>query len=92
MEKNIAMEFGMGSDVTGMKGMVQSVGQLLMPLTRYYAQVLGRELGLRQTLLLIHAQVTFFFAVFPAETSVALRAALGLWFWWAVKRCKKAIG
>jgi hypothetical protein len=75
-----------------MRNVLERVGRVVGALREYYSEVLERRLDTRQTLHLIHAQVAFLFAAFPAETSLAVRAAFGLWFWLAVRKCSRVMG
>lgn len=61
-------------------------------LCRYYSSVLERQLNLRQTWLLVNAQLAFTFAVLPVESPMLLRAACCGWFLHAVLKCKEALG
>ena len=61
-------------------------------LCRYYSSVLERQLNLRQTWLLVNAQLAFTFAVLPVESPMLLRAACCGWFLHAVLKCKEAFG
>lgn len=61
------------------------------PLRQYYSRVLERPIDLRQTLLLVQAQVAFVLAALPAECPLLLRAAFALWFGWSVRVCKHSL-
>ena len=63
----------------------------LNPLRKYYSAVLERPIDVRQTLLLIQAQVAFVLAALPAECPLLLRAAFALWFGWSVRVCKQQL-
>ena len=92
MEKNLTVNMTLAqSAVMRVEQMVQRAGNAVMPLTRYYSEILERQLDSRQTLHLVHAQLAFFFAAFPVDGPLTLRAAAGLWFWWAVRKCKKEL-
>ena len=60
-------------------------------LRSYYSRALERELSLHQTLLLVNAQLAFFFALLPAEAPLAARAVCGLWLWKALCACRRAL-
>jgi hypothetical protein len=60
-------------------------------LRKYYSYVLEREIDMRQALLLIHAQIAFFFAALPADGPFLLRIFCCGWFLWAVLKCKAAL-
>ena len=58
-------------------------------LCKYYSDVLERDLNLRQTWLLVNAQLAFACAVLPAESPLLLRAACCGWFLHAVLKCRE---
>lgn len=98
MEKN--MTIGMRSDAGVMAAMVQLVMNVLtavmqlaeVPVERlrgYYSRVLERELNIRQTWLLVNAQLAFAFAVLPVESPMLLRAVCCCWFLHAVLKCRR---
>ena len=60
-------------------------------LRSYYSRALERELTLHQTLLLVNAQLAFFFALLPAEAPLTARAVCGLWLWKALCACRRAL-
>ena len=60
-------------------------------LCQYYSSVLERQLNLRQTWLLVNAQLAFVFAVLPVESPMLLRAICCGWFLHAVLKCKEAL-
>lgn len=62
--------------------------RLLGALRNHYALMLERELTLRQTVLLLNAQLSFVFAVFPMGGPLLLRALCGAWFVHALLKCK----
>jgi hypothetical protein len=67
----------------------KAVRKPLAMLAGYYSKVLETEINLRQTLLLLNAQLAFFFTVFPM-CSLFLRALCILWLCDALMKCKKA--
>ena len=71
--------------------MAETMKKTLNPLMKYYASVLERPVDLRQTLLLVMAQVAFALAVLPVECPLVLRAAFALWFGWSVRVCKRSL-
>lgn len=81
MEKNITLN---QQPATGLIGLINNI-------SKYYSQVLEREIDNRQSLLLIHAQVAFLFAAFPADCPLLLRMLFTAWFATAVKMCRKAL-
>ncbi|MBQ8714113.1 MAG: ATP-binding protein [Prevotella sp.] len=69
--------------------LVQMVRKPIVILAGYYSKVLDTEINLRQTLLLLNAQLAFFFTVFPI-CSLFLRALCLLWLCNALMKCKQA--
>lgn len=62
-------------------------GRTLTLLTRYYGDVLERQLSTRQTLHLLNAQLAFLMTVFPSM-SMVLRVLCLTWFVCAVLKCR----
>ena len=58
-------------------------------LRKYYSNVLERDIDMRQTWLLVNAQLAFVFAAFPVSGPILLRTACCLWFLHAVLLCKR---
>lgn len=104
MEKNMTIGMRSGAGVVaavvqflivGMRsgaGVMMALAQLaIVPVEQlrgYYGRVLERELNMRQTWLLIQAQLAFACAVLPVESPLLLRAACCGWFLYAVLRCR----
>ncbi|MBQ9644896.1 MAG: ATP-binding protein [Prevotella sp.] len=65
-------------------------GRPLALLTRYYSEVLERQLTTQQTLHLLNAQLAFLMTVFPA-TSMVLRVLCLTWFVSAVLKCRLSL-
>lgn len=63
----------------------------LLWLSAYYSSVLERKVSLRQTLLLVNAQMAFFFTVFPVAGPLLLRLLCCAWLLHAVLKCKQAM-
>ena len=61
-------------------------------LRKYYSTIMEREINIRQTWVLIHAQVAFLFAAIPANFPLLLRALCVFWFLYALLHCKKEFG
>lgn len=59
-------------------------------LAGYYSSVLGKEVSMRQTRLIIEAQAAFFAGIFPADFSIVARLLFIAWFISAARRCRKA--
>lgn len=79
-----------GSQSTGISEskVATTVVRMLAPLTRYYSQVLGTEVTIRQTLLLLNAQTAFLLTVFPAALPLLLRAGGLAWLVSALLKCR----
>lgn len=69
--------------------LAQMVRKPIVMLAGYYSKVLDTEINLRQTLLLLNAQLAFFFTVFPI-CSLFLRALCLLWLCDALMKCRRA--
>ncbi len=69
--------------------LTQMVRKPIVMLAGYYSKVLDTEINLRQTLLLLNAQLAFFFTVFPI-CSLFLRALCLLWLCDALMKCRRA--
>ncbi len=91
MEKNIPLVRESLAAVCGRYFMMMAK-RPLQALCRYYSNVLERRLDLRQTWLLLHAQIAFFFAVLPVDGPLAVRALCCVWFALSVVSCRKALG
>jgi len=70
--------------------MKQMAERPLEGLTRYYSDVLERQLSTRQTLLLLNAQLAFLMTVFPSMSFV-LRILCLTWLVGAVVKCRRSI-
>ncbi len=79
------------SSLLTFKRMTETMKKSITPLCQYYSRVLERPIDLRQTLLLVQAQVAFVLAALPAECPLLLRAAFALWFGWSVRVCKHSL-
>jgi len=60
-------------------------------LRKYYGRVLEREVSMRQTWQLIHAQVAFVCAVFPVDGSLLLRLACFVWLFYTLRVCRQSL-
>lgn len=58
---------------------------------RYYSHVLERQVTMRQTLHLTHAQAAFFAAFLPAYAPVVVRIICIAWFAIAAHKCYHAM-
>lgn len=65
-----------------------TAARLLAPLSRYYSQVLGTDISLRQTLLLLNAQLAALFTIFPVACPLLLRLACLAWLVSALLKCR----
>ena len=89
MEKNVTLANNtrgtMAARVAYISNMVRLPGRWL---NQYYSQVLGRKLTMRQTWLLVNAQLAFGATVFPTEAPIVLRLACCAWMLSAMIKCK----
>ncbi len=60
-------------------------------LCSYYSDVLDRKLTMRQTWLLINAQLAFGAAFFPVEAPLVVRIGCLAWVVSALLKCKREI-
>lgn len=60
---------------------------VVSPLSKYYGQVMGREVDLKQTLLLIDVQLAFFFAAFCDYTHWSGHVLSLIWFVCGLTAC-----
>lgn len=65
--------------------------RMLTAVAAYYSKALGREVSLRQTLLLANAQAAFFMTVFPADCPLPARAACAAWLVSALLKCRRSL-
>lgn len=97
MEQNMILASQDGKQLVFPKAgqMVENIGETVKKplewLRSYYSHVLERDLSLRQTLLLLHAQVALVFAAFPIDGPLLLRALCVAWLVKAVLMCRKAL-
>ena len=68
----------------------QMVRKPFVWLTNYYSRILGKEIHIKETLLLLNVQFAFLFTVFPISCSLFLRALCLYWFCHALMTCKRA--
>ena len=64
--------------------------QAVDSISRYYSQVLGKQLSTRQTLTLINAQAAFFMTVFPADCTLTVRGICAAWLVSALIKCRNS--
>ncbi len=64
--------------------------QPIVILSNYYSKILEEKISVKQTLLLLNAQISFVFAIFPANFSLILRFLFIVWFTTAVVQCKRS--
>ena len=69
----------------------QTVRKPFVWLANYYSKILGKEIHIKETLLLLNVQCAFLFTVFPINCSLFLRAPCLYWFCHALMTCKKAV-
>ena len=92
MEKNIYIK-GEVSTSKSMQNILNSITNMakspIILLAKYYSAVLERKISIRQTLLLLNAQLGFIFAVFPVNIGFIARGICCAWFIKAVLACKR---
>lgn len=71
--------------------LAQMMRKPVVMLADYYSKVLETEIDFRQTLLLLNAQLAFFFAAFPVDCSLFLRGLCIFWLCNALMKCKRHI-
>ncbi len=59
-------------------------------LRRHYSDMLGEQLTMRQTALIVNAQAAFILAVFPIACPLTFRLACGAWLVSALLKCKNS--
>jgi hypothetical protein len=59
-------------------------------LRRHYSDILGEQLTMRQTALIVNAQAAFILAVFPVSCPLLFRLACGAWLVSALLKCKNS--
>ncbi len=91
MEKNIYIKREVSTS-NSMQNMLNSITNKvkspIILLAKYYSIVLERKISIRQTLLLLNAQIAFVFAVFPVNIGFIARGICCAWFIKAVLVCK----
>lgn len=90
MEKNITLSAGRQHTGLSWKQMARIPLWPIERLRRYYTQVMEREVTLRQTGLLINAQLAFATTVFPVEAPLTARIICCTWLLHALLKCKQA--
>lgn len=93
MEKNMTLTYGINcnksiSDI--MKKVINKVNTPVQLLSRYYSNILEKEVTSRQTWLLIEAQTAFFAGIMPADYPIVARLLFGAWFIIALHKCRKS--
>lgn len=92
MEKNITLRPSTLSLVHSLLQSARSAAvRQLERLSRYYARQVGRDFTVRQTLLLINAQLAFFFAAFPVGGSLVVHLCAIAWFVHALLWCSREL-
>ena len=70
--------------------LAKAVRRPVAALADYYSQVAGKKVGIKQTLLLLNAQLAFLFTAFSG-CSLVVRALCVVWLLSALARCKAAL-
>lgn|SRR5574344_559904 len=77
-------------DVHLFKGIVSLIKLPILKLMQYYSYILGKDITIKQTLLLLNVQFAFLFAVFPVNLSIVLRVVFAVWFITALLQCGRS--
>lgn len=80
-----------GMKMVSLKSGMKVVGRPIEWLCSYYSDVLERKLTMRQTWLLINAQLAFGAAFFPVEAPWVVRIGCLAWVVSALLKCKREI-
>ena len=80
-----------GTKVVSLNSDMKVVGRPIEWLCSYYSNVLERKLTMRQTWLLINAQLAFGAAFFPVEAPWVVRIGCLAWVVSALLKCKREI-
>lgn len=80
-----------GTKVVSLNSDMKVVGRPIEWLCSYYSDVLERKLTMRQTWLLINAQLAFGAAFFPVEAPWVVRIGCLAWVVSALLKCKREI-
>lgn len=95
MEKNIYLQCEKEHSEQTLQQRLNGIRALLSKpiclFASYYSAVLGREISMRQTLLLLNAQLAFVFTVMPVDAHLIGRAVCCVWFLRAVTAYRKAL-
>ena len=93
MEKQMVLNCSRSSRYLAemMNRFAESVNRPVNKLRGYYAQVLERDIDMRQTWALIEAQVAFFLGVMPIGYIFPLRAVALVWLIVSVKKCHRLL-
>lgn len=71
--------------------LIRLAAMALGPVCRYYSDVLGQTVSMRQTLHLINAQLAFICTVFPATCPFVVRLLFFFWFLSALLKCRNSL-
>ena len=89
MEKNvILMDNRLDGRNTVLSDIVKKMRRPAIWLCTYYSQVLERKLTMRQTWLLVNAQLAFGAAFFPVDMPTAMRIVCMGWVVSALLKCR----
>ena len=90
-------EMMMTADAADTKNILDSIRsyaerakQPIVTLSIYYSKILEEKISVKQTLLLLNAQISFVLAIFPASFSLILRFLFIVCFATAVVQCKRS--
>jgi hypothetical protein len=72
------------------KACIDKVKKPIVALSIIYSRILEEKISVKQTLLLLNAQIAFVFTIFPMDFSLIIRALCIVWFATAVAQCKRS--
>ena len=90
MEKNISLSAETQHSNFLWKNLARCILQPIEWLRRYYTQVMEREVSLKQTGLLLNAQLAFVMTAFPLNVPLIMRFVCCAWLLHAVLTCKQS--
>jgi acyl-CoA reductase-like NAD-dependent aldehyde dehydrogenase len=76
--------------IDSIRSYAERAKQPIVMLSIYYSKILEEKISVKQTLLLLNAQISFVLAIFPANFSLILRFLFIVWFATAVVQCKRS--
>lgn len=87
IQSNVTTNMSISNMWTKTKAMMNKA---MSNISNYYSSMIDEKLTNKQTLLIMNAQLAFFFAVMPADCSLTLRFACIAWLAVALIQCKNS--